>query len=169
MAKDPAVLFYTSDFLTGTFTMNYEQRGKYITLLCLQHQQGFLTDEDLKNVLEDTDIKIFSKFEKLSDGLFYNIKLKNESERRKSYTESRRNNRQGKTKDKIDISKSYDKLMETGTVTVTGTDTLELKLVTGNITKAEREDILAEAFTGSIDKEQKELLNKFDNLFGDVK
>jgi hypothetical protein len=123
----------------------------------------------LKNVLEDTDIKIFSKFEKLSDGLFYNIKLKNESERRKSYTESRRNNRQGKTKDKIDISKSYDKLMETGTVTVTGTDTLELKLVTGNITKAEREDILAEAFTGSIDKEQKELLNKFDNLFGDVK
>jgi hypothetical protein len=169
MAKDPAVLFYTSDFLTGTFTMNYEQRGKYITLLCLQHQQGFLTDEDLKNVLDDTDLKIFSKFEKLSDGLFYNIKLKNESERRKSYTESRRNNRQGKTKDKIDISKSYDKLMETGTVTVTGTDTLELKLVTGNITKAEREDILAEAFTGSIDKEQKELLNKFDNLFVDVK
>jgi hypothetical protein len=80
MSKDPAVLFYTSDFLTGTFTMNYEQRGKYITLLCLQHQQGFLTEDDLKNVLEDTDIKIFSKFEKLSDGLFYNIKLKNESE-----------------------------------------------------------------------------------------
>jgi hypothetical protein len=168
MAKDPAVLFYTSDFLTGTFTMNYEQRGKYITLLCLQHQQGFLTEEDLKNVLEDTDIKIFSKFEKLSDGLFYNIKLKNESERRKSYTESRRNNRQGKTKDKIDISKSYDKLMETGTVTVTGTDTVELKLVTGIETKAEREDILADVITGSLDKEQKEIANKFDNIFGDV-
>ena len=149
MAKDPAVLFYTSDFLTGTFTMNYEQRGKYITLLCLQHQQGFLTDEDLKNVLDDTDLKIFSKFEKLSDGLFYNIKLKNESERRKSYTESRRNNRQGKTKDKINISKSYDKLMETGTVTVTGTDTLELKLVTGNITKAERQNELAETMANT--------------------
>lgn len=149
MAKDPAVLFYTSDFLTGTFTMNYEQRGKYITLLCLQHQQGFLTDEDLKNVLDDTDLKIFSKFEKLSDGLFYNIKLKNESERRKSYTESRRNNRQGKTKDNINISKSYDKLMETGTVTVTGTDTLELKLVTGNITKAERQNELAETMANT--------------------
>jgi hypothetical protein len=149
MAKDPAVLFYTSDFLTGTFTMNYEQRGKYITLLCLQHQQGFLTDEDLKNVLDDTDLKIFSKFEKLSDGLFYNIKLKNESERRKSYTESRRNNRQGKTKDKINISKSYDKLMETGTVTVTGTDTLELKLETGNITKAERQNELAETMANT--------------------
>jgi hypothetical protein len=149
MAKDPAVLFYTSDFLTGTFTMNYEQRGKYITLLCLQHQQGFLTDEDLKNVLDDTDLKIFSKFEKLPDGLFYNIKLKNESERRKSYTESRRNNRQGKTKDNINISKSYDKLMETGTVTVTGTDTLELKLVTGNITKAERQNELAETMANT--------------------
>jgi hypothetical protein len=129
--------------------MNYEQRGKYITLLCLQHQQGFLTDEDLKNVLDDTDLKIFSKFEKLSDGLFYNIKLKNESERRKSYTESRRNNRQGKTKDNINISKSYDKLMETGTVTVTGTDTLELKLVTGNITKAERQNELAETMANT--------------------
>jgi hypothetical protein len=152
MAKDPAVLFYTSDFLTGTFTMNYEQRGKYITLLCLQHQQGFLTEDDLKNVLEDTDIKIFSKFEKLSDGLFYNIKLKTESERRKSYTESRRNNRQGKTKDKIVISTSYDKLMETATATATDTATANLELET--ITE---------------DKDTIAIINKFDNIFGDVK
>ena len=67
MAKDPALLFYTGDFLVGTITMNYEQRGKYITLLCLQHQQGFLTEDDLKEHLEDTDLKVFSKFEKLSD------------------------------------------------------------------------------------------------------
>lgn len=125
MAKDPAVLLYTSDFLTGTFTMNYEQRGKYITLLCLQHQQGFLTEEDLKNVLEDTDVKIFSKFEKLSDGYFYNLRLKNESERRKSYSESRKKNR---------LSKSYVKHMETGTEADTGTDNLKLKTRTGNKT-----------------------------------
>jgi len=31
--KDPAVLFYTQDFLTGTFTMTDEQVGKYIRLL----------------------------------------------------------------------------------------------------------------------------------------
>ena len=127
MAKDPAVLLYTSDFLTGTFTMNYEQRGKYITLLCLQHQQGFLTEEDLKNVLEDTDVKIFSKFEKLSDGYFYNLRLKNETERRKNYSESRKKNR---------LSKSYVKHMETetGTGDDTETDNLKLKLVnkTGN-------------------------------------
>lgn len=28
MAKDPAVLFYTADFITGTLTMTDEQRGK---------------------------------------------------------------------------------------------------------------------------------------------
>jgi len=31
MAKDPAVLLYTQDFLVGTITMTNEQRGKYIT------------------------------------------------------------------------------------------------------------------------------------------
>ena len=36
-------------------------------------------------------------------------------------------------------------------------------------TKAERQDMLAEVITGSIDKEQKEIINKFDNIFGDLK
>jgi hypothetical protein len=144
-------------------TMTNEQVGKYIRLLCLQHQKGKLTLKDLKQYINEEDIEVAEKFIKDSDGFYYNIKLKNETERRKSYSESRRNNRMK------NISKSYDKHMETVTGTETVTDTLELKLVTGNVTKAEREDILAEAFTGSIDKEQKELLNKFDNLFGNEK
>ena len=124
MAKDPAVLFYTSDFLSGTLTMNYEQKGKYITLLCYQHQQGFLLEDDFKSILDDTDIKVFNKFEKLSDGKYYNLKLKVESERRKSYTESRRNNRTKKDNvDMINLSKSYVNRMETVTVTGTVTDT----------------------------------------------
>jgi hypothetical protein len=36
-------------------------------------------------------------------------------------------------------------------------------------TKAERQDMLAEVITGSLDKEQKEMINKFDNIFGEVK
>ena len=55
MAKDPAVLFYTQDFLVGTMTMSYEQKGKYITLLCLQHQKGKLTLKDLQAILTDED------------------------------------------------------------------------------------------------------------------
>ena len=161
MAKDPALLFYSGDFLVGTFTMTMEQRGRYITLLCLQHQQGYLTEDNLKENLQDTDITVFNKFEKSADGNYYNLRLKEEAERRKTYSESRRNNRMK------NISKSYVKHMETGTVTVTGTDTLELELVTG--TKAERQDMLADVITGSLDKEQKQMMNKFDNLFGDEK
>ena len=67
MGKDPALLFYSGDFLVGTMTMTMEQKGKYITLLCLQHQQGFLTEEDMKEHLEDTDIKVFNKFDKKGD------------------------------------------------------------------------------------------------------
>ena len=51
MAKDPAFLFYPSDFLTGTMFMTDEQVGKYIRLLCAQHQKGHLCekrhDEDM--------------------------------------------------------------------------------------------------------------------------
>ena len=161
MGKDPALLFYSGDFLVGTMTMTMEQKGKYITLLCLQHQQGFLTEEDMKEHLDDTDIKVFNKFDKSADGNYYNLRLKEEAERRKTYSESRRNNRMK------NISKSYVKHMETGTVTVTGTDTLELELVTG--TKAERQDMLADVITGSLDKEQKQMMHQFDNLFGEVK
>lgn len=125
MAKDPAVLFYTSDFLSGTFTMDYEQKGKYITLLCLQHQKGKLTDKDLKAILEDTDIEVFEKFIKADDGFYYNMKLKTEAERRKNYSESRSKNRSKKRSDDDmnNISKSYDKTYVQHMETVTGTGT----------------------------------------------
>jgi ribosomal protein S18 len=161
MGKDPALLFYSGDFLVGTFTMTMEQRGRYITLLCLQHQQGYLTEDNLKENLQDTDVTVFNKFEKSADGNYYNLRLKEEAERRKTYSESRRNNRMK------NISKSYVKHMETVTGTVTGTGTVELELVTG--TKAERQDMLAEVITGSLDKEQKQMMHQFDNLFGEVK
>jgi hypothetical protein len=114
MAKDPAVLFYTSDFLSGTITMDYEERGKYITLLCIQHQKGYLTEKDLKLILQDSDIEIFNKFKLAEDGYYYNIKMKECAAARKAYSESRSNNRKGKTKDKdmINISKSYEKHMK---------------------------------------------------------
>jgi len=162
MAKDPAVLFYTQDFLVGTMTMNYEQKGKYITLLCLQHQKGKLTLKDLQSFLTDEDIEVAEKFIKDIDGFYYNQKLRYEAERRKSYSESRRNNLMKKH-----MKKDINSHLETVTGTVTVTDTVELELVTG--TKAERQDMLADVITGSLDKEQKELINKFDNIFGDVK
>jgi uncharacterized protein YdaU (DUF1376 family) len=120
MAKDPAVLFYTSDFISGTITMSDAQRGQYILLLCLQHQKGFLTEKDMLNICKTYDEDIWSKFVK-EGNKFYNKRMKEETEKRVKYSESRRNNRVKKdehTKDINIISKTYDKHMENENINV---------------------------------------------------
>ena len=92
MAKDPAVLFYTSDFLTGCALMSMAQRGKYITLLCLQHQQGHLSEEDMLDVCGAVDPKIWRKFKQDDDGLFYNERMDQEQIKRQNYALSRSEN-----------------------------------------------------------------------------
>jgi uncharacterized protein YdaU (DUF1376 family) len=96
--KDPAVLFYTSDFLTGTLTMTDEQVGKYIRLLCLQHQTSFISEIDM-NIICKSDEKVMSKFIKTENG-FFNQRLKVEIEKRANFCNSRRKNREGKLKEK---------------------------------------------------------------------
>ncbi len=88
--KDPAVLFYTSDFLAGTLLMNYEQKGKYITLLCLQRENGRLTEEDMLSVCGKRDERIFCKFIQDEEGLYYNVRMEKEAEKRNAFIESRR-------------------------------------------------------------------------------
>ena len=85
MPKDPAVLFYTSDFLTGCALMSMAQRGKYITLLCLQHQQGHLSEEDMLDVCGAVDPKIWKKFKQDEDGLYYNERMDQECCKRRSF------------------------------------------------------------------------------------
>ena len=91
MAKDPAVLFYTSDFLTGTMIMSDEQVGKYIRLLCLQHQHRRLTEKHMLYICKTYDADIWAKFEKDDDG-YYNARMYEEAKKRASYTATRRNN-----------------------------------------------------------------------------
>jgi uncharacterized protein YdaU (DUF1376 family) len=110
MSKDPAVLFYTSDFLTGTTLMSNEQVGKYIRLLCLQHQRGILTEKDMLKICQSYDEDIYEKFVKTDEG-YFNQRMREEFDKRKNYSASRSNNRKGK-KDMNNISKSYDKHME---------------------------------------------------------
>ena len=90
--KDPAVLFYPEAYLVGTRLMNYEQKGKYMELLCLQHQQGHLSEDDMLSICGDRDVKIFSKFTVDDNGCYYNERMEEESIRRARYTESRRAN-----------------------------------------------------------------------------
>jgi len=90
--KDPAVLLYTQDFIVGTLTMTNEQRGKYIMLLCLQHQKGKLTETDLRQYLNEEDIVLAEKFILSSDGFYYNERMQMEIENRKVRTDSSREN-----------------------------------------------------------------------------
>jgi len=95
MAKDPAVLLYTSDFLSGTRTMTNEEVGMYIILLCLQHQNGKITERDMLSICKTYVEPVFSKFE-LVDGFYINKRMYEEAEKRSKYTESRRNNASAK-------------------------------------------------------------------------
>jgi len=111
MSKDPAFLFYSSDFLTGTLLMSMEQKGKFITLLCIQHQKGHLSEKDMLHICGSYDEDVFTKFQKDEQGKFYNIRLEEEVDKRKAYSESRRNNRK-KKEDMNNTSLSYVQHME---------------------------------------------------------
>lgn len=115
--KDPAFLFYSSDFLSGTMLMSDEEVGQYIKLLCLQHQKGHLKEKDMLNICKTYNEDIFSKFRKDEDGNYYNERLEYEANKRKAYSESRRNNRKKKEeketyeKDMLNICNSYEEHM----------------------------------------------------------
>ena len=105
--KDPAFLFYPSDFLTGTMLLSNEQIGKYIKLLCLQHQHGSLSEKHMLQICGEYDEELYSKFKKDDDGKYYNERLQKETIKRKKYSESRRQNRMGGAK-KYEEKPSYD-------------------------------------------------------------
>lgn len=130
--RDPAFLFYSDNFISGTQFFTDEQLGKYIRLLCAQHQHGHLKEKHMIHICKTYDEDIWSKFVKDADGLFYNERLEFEMIRRKKYTESRSENRKGSKgkpvtpkKDKF-ISKTHEKDMtpdmETGDETLNEVD-----------------------------------------------
>ena len=127
MAKDPAVLLYTSDFLSGTMTMTNEEVGMYIRLLCLQHQKGKLTDKDMLSICKAYVEDVYEKFDKI-DGCYVNKRMYEESERRSKYTESRRSNAKIKHMPKHMVEhmpKHMETETETRTVTINKTKILD--------------------------------------------
>lgn len=120
--KSPAVLFYTSDFLTGTTFMNNEEVGCYIRLLCYQHQKGHIQEKDMKKICNslDSDSEVFRKFVIDKEGNYFNKRMEEEIEKRNKYSKSRSDNRKVKPskikekpkKDMKKICNSYDKHME---------------------------------------------------------
>ena len=90
--KDPAFLFYSSDFLVGVSDMTMEERGQYITLLCLQHTKGHLTKKNILVGVGQVSDDVLAKFTIDDNGCYYNERLEKEVNKRKAYSESRKKN-----------------------------------------------------------------------------
>ncbi len=88
--QDPAFLFYSADFLVGVTDLSYEERGQYITLLCLQHQKGHLSARTMKDMRVSE--AVMDKFLRDAKGRYYNKRLDKEKRRREAYAKSRSQN-----------------------------------------------------------------------------
>lgn len=87
MSKDPAFLFYSSDFLTGVADLNMEERGQFITMLCLQHQKGHITEKMMRlqcGGIPSDDV--LAKFDKNDNGDLVNKRIELEREKRKQHS-----------------------------------------------------------------------------------
>lgn len=92
MAKDPAFLFYSQDFFLGTATMSFEDKGKYIHIMCLMHQQGRLDEETIRFTVGSVSVKLKNKFKIDENGFWYNSRLEEETKKRNHFTKTRRDN-----------------------------------------------------------------------------
>jgi len=98
MAKDPAFLFYPGDFLSGTMYMTFEQKGAYMVLLILQFNCHQFNEAQAKQVLSicfDVAWPMLKLKFKRDGEYFYNERLREEIDKRKKFTESRRTNAKG--------------------------------------------------------------------------
>lgn len=94
--KAPAFQFYADDFLAGTVTMTNEERGAYITLLCLQWSRGSLTENDFQRVcigMPSHSQRICQdKFQIDADGNYRNSRLERVRSEQQEYSKKQRNN-----------------------------------------------------------------------------
>jgi hypothetical protein len=96
MAKDPAMLWYWSDWNSGTVTFSRFMKGCYMDVLHAQFNNGHLSLEEIKNVL-GSDFgqswpTLSKKFSVDPAGKYFNARLEQEQLKRANFTESRRKN-----------------------------------------------------------------------------
>jgi hypothetical protein len=104
MAKDPAFLFYPGDYVSGTMGMTFEEKGAYMDLLMLQFNRGHMNTHMIQHTVGHLWDQVKCKFIQDNEGLWYNVRLDVEKEKRKTFTESRRNNIKPKNKPKVEPS-----------------------------------------------------------------
>ena len=111
MAKDPAFLFYPGDYVSGTMGMTFEEKGAYMDLLMLQFNRGHMNTHMIQHTVGHLWEQVKCKFIQDNEGLWYNVRLDVEKDKRKTFTESRRNNIKPKEKPKKEPS--YETHMNT--------------------------------------------------------
>lgn len=91
--KAPAFQFYCDDFLSGTMTFTNEQRGLYITLLCLQWSQGSVRAEDARELAgrmnPDRLARVLGKFVDDGRGNLKNLRLETERSKQNEFREAK--------------------------------------------------------------------------------
>ena len=94
--------------------MTDDEVGKYIRILCHQADKGALTELQLKRICRTNQLPcaIMEKLRQDENGNYYQQRMKIEREKRVSYSDSRRKNRESKKEDMNNICKTYDKHME---------------------------------------------------------
>lgn len=85
--RAPAFQFYADDFLAGTMTMTNEERGAYISLLCLQWSKGYVTELDIQRICHGMPTHCQGicqgKFQAGEDGNYRNQRLEVERAKQK--------------------------------------------------------------------------------------
>jgi uncharacterized phage protein (TIGR02220 family) len=92
MGKDPAFMLYSQDFLVGVSDLTMEERGQYITMLCLQHQKGHLTKKNIQIAVGNVSEDVMSKFIQDENEMYYNETLEVVIQKREAYSQSRSEN-----------------------------------------------------------------------------
>ena len=92
MGKDPAFMLYSQDFLVGVSDLTMEERGQYITMLCLQHQKGHLTKKNIQIAVGNVSEDVMNKFIQDENEMYYNETLENLIHKREAYSQSRSEN-----------------------------------------------------------------------------
>lgn len=115
MAKDPAFLFYPGDYLRDTQCLSEPVQVAYDRIMCEHMRNICISQQQLnfftKRLNSDQKDELMQVLSKVPGG--FQISWVAESiEKRRNYSESRRNNRKGTKKHINNISKTYDSHME---------------------------------------------------------
>lgn len=113
MAKSPAFNFYSADFDIGTKFFTDDEVGKYIRLMCTQHQQGHLTLDEMEFICKGpVPLRVMEKYVQDENGKYYNKRLDEVIGKKKDHVEALRENLgkyYGKSRAEIAVMKAAER------------------------------------------------------------